>query len=234
MLGVSLAGVAPKGTVAWLGFPGLVIAHRPSCLPSLHRFMLPGFLATTKALTAGSACSAASSGPLGETGSAAAYTAFRAGSLCLSCLNFRPFRLQPPHIHFAQLGLSRCKYRLSWPRRSSGQTPRVGRNAVTRSRVRRFLDASPTGLAESSSLSLRTGLSPQVALHLSSRKRSYHFRLQAGNVGLTGTSTPLFKHLHRRTRPPLRGAPRELMFLGGRMSSGDGGWLAVEYPFRPG
>ena len=75
MLGVSRAGVAPKGTVAWSSFPGLVIAHRPSCLPSLHRFMLPGFLATTKALTAGSACSAASSGPLGETGSAAAYTA---------------------------------------------------------------------------------------------------------------------------------------------------------------
>ncbi len=71
--------------------------------------------------------------------------------------------------------------------------------AVARSRVRASLGASPTGLAESSSLALRTGRSSQVALHLSSRKRSYHFRLQAGNVSLRGTSTLLIKRLHRRT-----------------------------------
>ncbi len=37
--------------------------------------------------------------------------------------------------------------------------------AVARSRVRHFPVVSPTGLAESSSLLLRTGYSPQVALH---------------------------------------------------------------------
>ena len=56
----------------------------------------------------------------------------------------------------------------------------------------------PLGLAESSSLSLRTGYTPKVALHLSSRKRSYH-RIQGGNVTLTGTFTLLFKRLRRRT-----------------------------------
>ena len=167
MLGVSLAGVAPKGTVAWLGFPGLVIAHRPSCLPSLHRFMLPGFFATTKALTAGSACSAASSGPVGETGSAAVRTAVPSRLSLL--IVFELPTVPPPTTAqpFRPARFIRCKYRPGWPRRSSGQTQGVGRNAVTRSRVRRFLDASPTGFAESSSLSLRTGRSPQVALHLS-------------------------------------------------------------------
>ncbi len=37
--------------------------------------------------------------------------------------------------------------------------------AVARSRVRHFPVVSPTGLAESSSLLLRTGYSLQVALH---------------------------------------------------------------------
>ena len=82
---------------------------------------------------------------------------------------------------------------------SPGQTSKVGGIAVTRSRVRTSPGASPTGLAESSSLALRTGRSSQVALHLSSRKRSYLFRLQAGNVSLRGTSTLLIKRLYRRT-----------------------------------
>ena len=68
-------------------------------------------------------------------------------------------------------------------------------------RVRSSPGASPTGLAESSSLALRMGRSSQVALHLSSRKRSYHCRLQAGNVSLEGTCTLLIKRLHR---PPPR------------------------------
>jgi len=62
-----------------------------------------------------------------------------------------------------------------------------------------MLGRSPTGLAESSSLALRTVHSPQVALHLPSRERSYHYRIQGGNVALTGASTLLFNHLHRRT-----------------------------------
>ena len=62
-----------------------------------------------------------------------------------------------------------------------------------------MLGGSPTGLAESSSHSLRTGHSSQVALHLVSRQRSYHFRLQAGNGSLVRTFTRQFKRLHRRT-----------------------------------
>lgn len=90
-------------------------------------------------------------------------------------------------------------HRRDLPRLSPGQTSKVGGKAVARSRVRASLGASPIGLAESSSHKLRTGLSSQVALHPSSRKRSYHFRLQAGNVGLRGTCTLLIKRLHRRT-----------------------------------
>ena len=92
--------------------------------------------------------------------------------------------------------------------------------AVARSRVRTLLVASPTGLAESSSLSLRTGHSPQVALHLSSRKRSYHFRLQAGNVTLEGTFTLLFKRLQRRTSPAFQGwvCGRETLNVGASRS----------------
>ena len=57
-------------------------------------------------------------------------------------------------------------------------------------------------------LRLRTGHSSQVALHLPSRGRSYHFRLQAGNVSLDGTFTRQFKRLHRRTISPyLTGTP---------------------------
>jgi hypothetical protein len=90
-------------------------------------------------------------------------------------------------------------HRRDWPRLSLGQTTRIDGIAVARSRVRTPLGASPTGLAESSSHKLRTGRSSQVALHPSSRKRSYHFRLQAGNVSLRGTSTLPIKRLRRRT-----------------------------------
>jgi len=44
-------------------------------------------------------------------------------------------------------------------------------------------------LAESSSLSLRTGYSPQVALNLLSLKRSYQCWIQGGNVTLVRTFT---------------------------------------------
>ena len=91
-------------------------------------------------------------------------------------------------------------HRRDLPRLSPRQTSWVGGNAVARSRVRASLGASPTGLAESSSQKLRTGRSSQVALHLASQQRSYHFRLQAGNVSLERTSTFQIKRLHRRTR----------------------------------
>ena len=90
-------------------------------------------------------------------------------------------------------------HRRSLPRLSPGQTCFSRRDRRHATRVRKLLGFSPTGLAKSSSLTLRTGRSPQVALHLSSRKRSYHCWLQGGNVTLTRTSTSLFKRLHRRT-----------------------------------
>lgn len=121
----------------------------------------------------------------------------------LSRLIFLPFRLQPPHSHFPPPASARyCTQR--W---SCVSIPRADRYRGSRDRRRThegsdycLLGTSPVGLAESSSLSLRTGLSSQVALHLSSRKRSYHCRIQGGNVTLTGTSTLLIKRLQRRTR----------------------------------
>ena len=77
----------------------------------------------------------------------------------------QPFR----HGRFVTL-----HHRRDLTRLSPGQTMEVGGIAVARSRVRTLPGASPTGLAESSSQKLRTGRSSQVALHLSSRKRSYH------------------------------------------------------------
>ena len=61
-------------------------------------------------------------------------------------------------------------HRRSLPCLSLGLTRWSREFAVARSGVRSFLGVSPTGLAESSSQMLRTGHSPQVALHLPSRK----------------------------------------------------------------
>ena len=84
-------------------------------------------------------------------------------------------------------------------KRCSAEQVRSSWGRGVRSKVRASLGHSPTGLAESSSLTLRTAHSPQVALHLSSRKRSYHYRLQGGNDTLEGTFTQRFNRLHRRT-----------------------------------
>ena len=120
----------------------------------------------------------------------------------LSRLNFLPFRLQPPHCHSPTSASARyCTQ--SWLCVSIPRTDRYKRSRDRR-RTHKGSDyclpgTSPVGLAESSSLSLRTGISPQVALHPSSRKRSYHCWIQGGNVTLTGTFTLLFKRLQRRT-----------------------------------
>ena len=127
-------------------------------------------------------------------------------SPCLSRLTFRPLHLQPPHCHFVTVALSRYFTAVTCRVYPPGQTVQVGGMAVARSRVRALPGPSPTGLAESSSLALRIGRSSQVALHPSSRKRSYHCRLQAGNVSLEGTFTLLIKHLHRRTSGGLQAA----------------------------
>ena len=120
-------------------------------------------------------------------------------SPCFSRLTFRPLHLQPPHCHFVTVALTRYFTAVTCRVSPPGQTLQVGGRAVARSRVRASPAPSPTGLAESSSLALRIGRSSQVALHPSSRKRSYRCRLQAGNVSLEGTSTLLIKRLHRRT-----------------------------------
>ena len=117
----------------------------------------------------------------------------------LSRLTFQPLHLQPPHCHFVTVALARYFSAVTCRVYPPGQPIQVEGMAVARSRVRSSPGASPTGLAESSSLALRMGRSSQVALHLSSRKRSYHCRLQAGNVSLEGTCTFLIKRLHRRT-----------------------------------
>jgi hypothetical protein len=104
----------------------------------------------------------------------------------------------------APLRMQLCRVQVSFAERAIG-----GGIPVTRSRVRTSAGASPTGLAESSSHTLRTGRSSQVAVHLSSWKRSYHFRLQASNVRPGRTSTLLIKRLHRRTASrPGRGSAR--------------------------
>ena len=72
--------------------------------------------------------------------------------------------------------------------------------AVARSRVRQFPAVSPTGLAESSSLSLRTGYSPQDCSPPFLTETQLPLWIQGDNVTLEGTCTLLFKRLRRRTR----------------------------------
>ncbi len=127
-------------------------------------------------------------------------------SPCLSRLTFQPLHLQPPHCHFVTVAFPRYFTAVTCRVSPPGQTVQVATRAVARSRVRTLPGASPTGLAESSSLALRIGRSSQVAPHPSSRKRSYHCRLQAGNVSLEGTFTLLVKRLHRRTGGGLQAA----------------------------
>ena len=95
-------------------------------------------------------------------------------------------------------------HRRSLPRLSP-QADRIGRRECRRA-VKGSPIASrlPDRLGRSEFALLRTGCSFQVAPHPSSRKRSYHCQLQAGNVSLVGTCTLLFKRLHRRTGRSLR------------------------------
>ncbi len=123
----------------------------------------------------------------------------------LSGLTFIPFRLQPPQSHFVTVDLARYFIAATVRVYPPGRPIRSVGHSVARIRVRQVTGGSPTGLAESSSLALRTGTSPQVALHLSSRKRSYHCRIQGGNVTLTRTFTRLIRPLQRRTASPVSG-----------------------------
>ena len=109
-------------------FLGLFMSHPLTCPPWLHRFMLPGFIATMGALTSadGRSHSRVVSGlfaPQVPDTRLAAWVFFlqipitamwpRACILansrdpCLTRLIFRSFRLQPPHCHFSAIALSR-------------------------------------------------------------------------------------------------------------------------------
>ena len=70
-------------------------------------------------------------------------------------------------------------------------------SGLPRSGLRHSAVGSPQSQAESGSLALRTGHSPPVASHLSSRRRSY-FRLQVGER-LPGKDLHLSDQAHLRT-----------------------------------
>jgi len=74
-------------------------------------------------------------------------------SLSLQRLTFRPFRPQPPCRHLPITAFARYLSRMGRRVYPPGRSGRIGRNAVTRSEVRHWLAGSPTGLAESGSLS---------------------------------------------------------------------------------
>jgi len=95
-----------------------------------------------------------------------------------------PFR----HDRFVTLLHRRGLPRLS-PWEASFEAERIPRRAVKGSIIARSL---PDRLGRNEFVILRTGHSPQVALHPFSRKRSYHCRFQAGNVSPVGTCTLLF------------------------------------------
>jgi hypothetical protein len=154
---------------AGLRFGDLVISHLPSCSPSLHRVMLHGFIATTRALTSAGplpptlpispvrshrrAILRRGPGPLFEQCPPLLLVTVRrprpvpGSSPYLSRLTFRPFRLQPPHRHFVTVAFTRCFTAVTCRVYPTGR-PRGSRDfAVARSRVRTLLGASPTGLA---------------------------------------------------------------------------------------
>lgn len=160
MSGVSPGGVAENGTRSGkesFDLLFMVLVSRiyfPASLRS-QRVWFPLVNTTMKALTPQ---------PLRHRSAA------RLRSPCLSRLNFRTFRLQPPYCHFARLGLPR--YRVQSPCEPShrpsargGQTLSSSLGRCVRSGVRELLGRSPRGLAESSLLALRTVRSPSVALH---------------------------------------------------------------------
>ncbi len=74
-------------------------------------------------------------------------------SLSLRRLTFRPFRPQPPCCHLPITAFARYLSRMGRRVYPPGRSGRIGGNAVTRSEVRHWLAGSPTGLAESGSLS---------------------------------------------------------------------------------
>lgn len=124
---------------------GLGISHLPSCLPSLRRFMLPGFIATMKTLTAVCGrfmnedasivcsvrlrCQSQGQGFVVQSPqlnlSHSLHVLATNSSPCLSHLIFRPFHLQPPHRHFAHDRFSTLRHRHGLPRLPLMETQRA-------------------------------------------------------------------------------------------------------------
>ena len=126
-------------------------------------------------------------------------------SPCLSRLNFQTFRLQPPHCHFARLGLTRYRFIHRASRRTVlrnyhpplGVEPRLGRGV--QSEVRELLRRSPTGLAESSS-QYSYGLFFRFRLLSTlSHENAVTFYYEDVTISPIRTFTQLFNRLHRRT-----------------------------------
>ncbi len=190
-------------------FVVLDISPLPPCPPSLHRVLLHGFIATMRTLTPVEplpTCRSRFVVRVLNTRQVSLLIAFELPTIP-SSTTASPFL----HDRFSTLH-HRHGLLASIPR---GDPVGQGICPSRESRVRLLPGSSPTGLAVSGSLVLRTGRSSQVALHLSSWKRSYHCRLQAGNVSLGRTSTLLFKRLHRRTSPvaPSTGKPMNARFI---------------------
>jgi len=106
-------------------------------------------------------------------GQAVSHAAKSNGSSSASCtrqfsllISFDLPTIPPPTtaLPFRHSRFRTLHHRRGLPRLSPGQTSKVEGIAVTRSRVRASAGASPTGLAESSSHTLRTGRSVSTAL----------------------------------------------------------------------
>lgn len=85
-------------------------------------------------------------------------------------------------------------------------------SSKSRSGLRHKRAGSPDNPAESSSLTLRTGRSPPVASHPSSRRRSY-FQLQDGER-IPEEDSHLSDQTHSQTHPRVPSAPRRASRLG--------------------
>jgi len=187
-------------------------------LHSLAPPELPGFLTTMSALTPVGRSFLGCIGWLAPLGPDADLRPGRFGVVCPAPLFpesfrlvptglpvsqdrvFRPFRLQPPlavpgSVCFAPGLTAFClDHPVCRDRTASWALPLPSRLTTTTGRIEFVI--------------LRTGRSPSVALHPLSQGRSY-FRLQSSNQTLTGTSIPLIRSAHRRTRTDCQSVLRE-------------------------
>jgi hypothetical protein len=136
-----------------------------------------------------------------------------ASSPCLSRLTFRPFRLQPPHRHFATVALTRyvtavaCRvYPPGRPLRSKGM-PSHGQGFGHRK--------EPPRQAWPNRVHLRYGLVVRLRLLPTSPHGDAvtTFDYRPRTLAWEGTCTLLIKRLHRRTRLSLRESSGEFTLL---------------------